>query len=231
MQRIASTSALSVYYDDILYLESALLAAAEENVALTPLAQRASKSKAEIKALQQKETDAHEAVIQKRARSKFFDGNLDAEILRSGMTMEQAVNRDYSNPEYKLLFGKYSASDMVRLGVTRENQEVRQLLARAQSLPEGHPFRERHTQKITERLERSEKADQEYKQAQADEKQFYATAALAKSKINKERREIYVDLQKLFPHDKELVEGFFQKIAAPDADTEEETVEPTASNP
>src|SRR5262245_46292911 len=117
MQRISSTSALSVYYDDVLYLVAALLAAAAENVALVPLAQRASRSKDQIVKLQQKEQTVHETVIQKRARSKFFDGNLDTEILRSGMTMEQAVNRDYSSAEYKLLFGKHSASDMVRLGV------------------------------------------------------------------------------------------------------------------
>jgi hypothetical protein len=223
MQKIASSSALNIYYDDLLYLSSTLSAAAEENAALAPLATKAIANKDEVASLQEKEKSIHADVVKKRARTKYFDGNLDSEILRAGMTMEQAVNRDYSHPEYKLFFERSSASDMVRLGVTRENLEVRSLLQKMDSLPMEHPFRSKHAFLIGLKVEKSEKADQEYKQMLQAEKAFYAGAALKKDAWNKARREIHIALQALFPHDKSLVESFFQEVKT--ADVEEESPE------
>lgn len=224
MQKISTTSAFTVYYDDLLYLWSTLSAAAEENSALVMLASKAKTAKEEVVALQDKERELHAEVVKKRARTKYFDGNLDGEILRAGMTMEQTVNRDYSHPEYKLFFEKHSASEMVRLGVTRENQEVRGLLQKMDSLPPEHPFKSKHAAQITLKVEKSEKADAEYKQILQAEKAFYAGANLRKDSWNKSRREIYVSLQGLFPHDKHMADSFFPEIKA--SDVEEETPEP-----
>jgi hypothetical protein len=224
MQKIASSSALIVYYDDLLYLYSTLSAAAEENVALAPLVTKAQITRDEIVSFQDKEKTIHAEVVKKRARTKYFDGSLDSEILKAGMTMEQVVNRDYSHPEYKLFFEKNSASDMVRLGISRENQEVRALLQKMESLPAEHLFRSKHAFLIALKVEKSEKADQEYKQALQAEKTFYAAANLRKDNWNKSRREIYVTLQGLFPHDKNIVDSFFPEIKT--SDTEAELPEP-----
>jgi len=123
MRAIPLTCSILLFWEDLVFLESALLA----NPETEPLAAPVTETLDGFQAISKLDLESRRAILQSQARGVVADDFLDGAIRRVFASTLFRVQQDRSNPQFKTLFATH-IGDVVRHALKRQLEVARAIL-------------------------------------------------------------------------------------------------------
>lgn len=160
--------------------------------------------------------DAYDDVI-------FCDTGLD-NMVRTTFEKTRQYDRDHMSRMLDMLFPARGFSDIVRMPLSKEPQEVGQLIVKLESLEEGHSLRE-VIDPLKEKVDASQKAWEVYQKTIDQLKKIQAEEELAKMAVRQQYEHNWLDARKAYGVSN--ADSVFPKIAGKQTSVKnEEETEP-----
>ena len=220
MRTIRISSSVLTFWQDLVFLEAALLA--EEQT--KPLAGLVTSVLAEFPAILQKDLDTRRALIQASARSFVADAGVDSVIRRLFSGVLALVEQNRQRPEFTTLFSSH-IGDVVRHALRRQLEVAKTLADKLGLSLYDKTFSAPHLGALNAAVQHGSAAIEEARQAELGRAQGRIDIRAWKDEANAVRLTVYGQLLGLAAKNgrgKPWAEGFFPRVSSLVAGEEEE---------
>jgi hypothetical protein len=201
-----------VYWEDLVYVEAALLASDET----IPIAAAVTATLEEFAAVSQRDLDTRRALIQTRARSSVADANLDDALREVHANTLHLVRQDRTRKEYTTLFPG-ALTGLIRHALAKQIIAGREFITRLGLSVFETVFRDTQVGLLEPKIAKGEAVLEERKNAEFDRVEGRIDIETWKEEVNAVRMSVYAELLKLAAKTKRKrswVESFFPSTSA-----------------
>ncbi len=224
MRTIRSSSSVLVFWQDLVFLEAALLA--EEDT--KPLAAVVTPVLEEFPAVLKVDLDTRRGVIQASARAFIADASVDSAIRRLFSAVLALVEQDRQRQQFLTLFPTH-IGDIVRHALRKQLDVAKDLVAKLGLTLYTADFSAPQTKALNAAIKRGAAALDDVGKAELARAQGRIDIRTWKDEANAARLTVYGQLLALSAktgRGKAWAEGFFPRVSAVTAEEGEEVVEP-----
>jgi hypothetical protein len=189
MRALSPSSSIQRYWEDLTYVEAALLA----NDDTKALAAVVSVSLAEFEQVSKRDLDTRRAVIQSRARSSVADGNLDESLRHVHANTLHLVRQDRSQREYTTAFPG-ALTGLIRHALAKQIVAARELVERLGLSVYAADFRDAQVALITPMITKGEVVIDERRDAELGRVEGRIELETWKEDANAVRMSVYAQL-------------------------------------
>jgi hypothetical protein len=189
MRTLAPSRSITTYWEDLVYVEAALLASDET----APLAAAVSAMLETFATVSQRDLDTRRALIQSRARSSVADTNLDDTIREVHANTLHLVRQDRGRKEYTTLFpGALTA--LIRHALANQIIAAREFIQRLGLSLFEPSFRDAQVAMLEPKIAKGEAVLEERRDAEIDRVEGRIEIETWKEEANAVRMSVYAGL-------------------------------------
>jgi hypothetical protein len=215
LRNIAPSSAIVVFWQDLVFLEAALLADEETK----DLAALVTPALDEFPSILQRDLDTRRAVIQAQARAFVADGDIDMALRSLFSAVLGLVQQNRKRQEFTTLFSS-SIADVVRHALRKQIEVASSIVDKLSLKLYPDDLRNTHTKLLGGAIKRGKAVLEEMRKAETGRVDGRLDIRTWKDEANAARLNVYGQLLTLAAKNgrgKAWAEGFFPRAASADA--------------